>query len=125
MGKYADSPEWADVTPIPLDEGPGPGPALANIAYSDRYSGAMSYLRAIMAANEHSERGLDLTEDIISMNPAHYTVWLYRAKIIEKLNKDVYAELIWLESISFNHLKNYQIWYATILRLRSPSIILQ
>jgi protein farnesyltransferase/geranylgeranyltransferase type-1 subunit alpha len=45
------------------------------------------------------------------MNPAHYTVWLYRGKILRELNKDVYAELRWLEAVSFKHLKNYQIWH--------------
>lgn len=28
-----------------------------------------------MAINEMSERVLQLTEDVIMMNPAHYTVW--------------------------------------------------
>jgi protein farnesyltransferase/geranylgeranyltransferase type-1 subunit alpha len=111
MGKYSSSPTWADITPIPLDEGPGPGPALATIAYPEKYSEAMSYLRAVMSQNECSDRCLDLTEDIISMNPAHYTVWLYRGKILRELNKDVYAELRWLEAVSFKHLKNYQIWH--------------
>lgn len=71
--KYENSPEWEDVVPIPQDDG-GPNP-LAAIAYTDEYSEAMSYLRAIMAENENSERALKLTEHIISMNPAHYTVW--------------------------------------------------
>lgn len=48
---------------------------LATIAYSEEYLEAMSYLRAVMAANEMSERAFKLTEDIIFMNPAHYTVW--------------------------------------------------
>jgi protein farnesyltransferase/geranylgeranyltransferase type-1 subunit alpha len=48
---------------------------LAAIAYTEEYSSAMGYLRALMAANEFSERGLALTEHIINMNPAHYTVW--------------------------------------------------
>lgn len=73
MSKYADDPAWADVIPLPQDDG-GPNP-LAAISYTPEYSEAMSYLRAVMAANEHSERVLDLTEDIIDMNPAHYTVW--------------------------------------------------
>jgi protein farnesyltransferase/geranylgeranyltransferase type-1 subunit alpha len=111
MGKYSSSPIWADIIPTPLDEGPGPGPALATIAYPEKYSEAMSYLRSVMAQNEYSDRCLALTEDIISMNPAHYTVWLYRGKILQELNKDVYAELRWLEGISFKHLKNYQIWH--------------
>ena len=73
MGKYSDSPDWADIVPIPQDDG-GPNP-LAAIAYTEDYSEAMSYLRAVMAKNEHSERVLSLTEDVIGMNAAHYTVW--------------------------------------------------
>jgi protein farnesyltransferase/geranylgeranyltransferase type-1 subunit alpha len=73
MGDYAEDPEWIDVEPIPQDEG-GPNP-LAAIHYSAEYSEAMSYLRAVMAKNEMSERALALTEHIIDMNPAHYTVW--------------------------------------------------
>lgn len=74
MGFYSESSEWADIVPIPQDDG-GLNP-LAAIAYPDEYSEAMSYLRALMARNEISERALLLTVDIIGMNPAHYTVWL-------------------------------------------------
>ncbi|KIW50671.1 hypothetical protein PV05_09460 [Exophiala xenobiotica] len=120
---YAVSPQWKDVTPIPLIDGPpgqkDPGPALATIAYSPRYSEAMSYLRAVMAINEMSRRALELTEDIIGMNPAHYTVWLYRAKILKSLweaeetsvEEGVMLELDWLDGISERTLKNYQIWH--------------
>lgn len=73
MRSYEDDKKWEDVVPIPQDEG-GPNP-LAAIAYTDGYSEAMSYLRAVMAKNEMSERALELTEDIIAINPAHYTVW--------------------------------------------------
>lgn len=73
MTNYSEDPSWEDIEPIPQDEG-GPHP-LAQIAYSDEYSEAMSYLRAVMAKNEMSERVLALTEHIITMNPAHYTVW--------------------------------------------------
>jgi protein farnesyltransferase/geranylgeranyltransferase type-1 subunit alpha len=124
---YGTSPRWSDVQPIPLIDGPppdpnkpDPGPALATIAYSPRYSEAMSYLRAVMAVNEFSERALDLTEDVIGMNAAHYTVWLYRAKILQVLwgetsegvTEGVRRELEWLEGISERNLKNYQIWYV-------------
>lgn len=74
MGYYSESSDWVDIIPILQDEG-GLNP-LAAIAYPDEYSEAMSYLRAIMAKNEKSERALRLTVDIIEMNPAHYTVWL-------------------------------------------------
>jgi len=73
MGRYEDSEEWRDIVPIPQDDG-GPNP-LASIAYTDEYSEAMSYLRAVMAKDEKSDRVLNLTEHVISMNPAHYTVW--------------------------------------------------
>lgn len=73
MGKYSDDSNWDDIVPLPQDDG-GPNP-LAAIAYTDEYSEAMSYLRAVMAKNEMSERALSLTEDIIDMNAAHYTVW--------------------------------------------------
>ena len=70
---YHDDEAWADIDPLPQDDG-GLHP-LAAIAYSEEYSEAMGYLRAVMAKNEFSERVLGLTEHIISMNPAHYTVW--------------------------------------------------
>jgi len=76
MGKYSDDTTWDDIVPLPQDDG-GPNP-LAAIAYTDEYSEAMSYLRAIMAKNEMSERALSLTEDIIDMNAAHYTVWFVK-----------------------------------------------
>lgn len=70
---YHDDEAWADIDPLPQDDG-GMHP-LAAISYTDEYSEAMGYLRAVMAKSEFSERGLGLTEHIISMNPAHYTVW--------------------------------------------------
>ena len=73
MSNYEGTEDWADVDPIAQNEG-GPNP-LAAIAYTEEYSEAMSYLRAVMAKNEMSQRVLDLTEHIIGMNPAHYTVW--------------------------------------------------
>lgn len=35
----------------------------------------MDYFRAILQKEEYSERVLSLTEHIIRMNPAHYSVW--------------------------------------------------
>lgn len=71
--RYQDDPDWEDVIPLPQDDG-GQN-ALAVISYTEEYSEAISYLRAIMADNEHSERVLRLTAHIIDLNPAHYTVW--------------------------------------------------
>jgi protein farnesyltransferase/geranylgeranyltransferase type-1 subunit alpha len=73
MGKYSDNPDWADVVPIPQND--GDFQPLAAIAYPDEYSEGMAYLRAVMASNDTSKRVLDLTQDLIAINPAHYTVW--------------------------------------------------
>lgn len=64
-----------------------------------------------MASEEHSPRVLDLTSHIISLNPAHYTVWLYRASTIFALNSSVASELEWVNDIALSHQKNYQIWH--------------
>ncbi|KAJ5309015.1 hypothetical protein N7508_004394, partial [Penicillium antarcticum] len=119
-GTYSTDPEWADVTPIELDDGSSSGiMPLATIAYPPEYLEATSYLRAVMAANEMSERALKLTEDVISMNPAHYTVWIYRAKILFALDKDLNKELEWLNDVSLKYLKNYQIWHHRQVLLSS------
>jgi protein farnesyltransferase/geranylgeranyltransferase type-1 subunit alpha len=96
---YAENPEWADVQPIPQDDGVNP---LVPIAYSRECmipscttfsfrscvlcllhsitpkpldSDAMDYFRAVARTNEKSQRVFELTAHIIDMNPAHYTIW--------------------------------------------------
>ncbi|KAL2068698.1 hypothetical protein VTL71DRAFT_15036 [Oculimacula yallundae] len=108
MGIYERDPEWDDVIPLAQDDGEG---ALAAIAYTDEYSEAMGYLRAIMAAKEHSPRVLALTEHIISLNASHYTVWLYRARTLFALNSSVEAEIEWMNRVALDNQKNYQIWH--------------
>ena len=91
MTEYSRNPIWVDVQPIPQND--GGQYALATIAYSDEYSEAMSYLRAVMAKNEMSERVLALTEDVISMNPAHYTVWYLRNLTIFPAQKNILTSI--------------------------------
>lgn len=88
---YSDDPEWADIVPLPQDDG-GPNP-LAAIAYTEEYSEAIPYLRAIMAKNELSPRALALTEDIIDMNPAHYTVWYALSRPMHHKPSSRYADI--------------------------------
>lgn len=64
-----------------------------------------------MASKEHSSRVLDLTEHIISLNPAHYTVWLYRASTLFALSRSIFDELDWVKEIALDNQKNYQIWH--------------
>lgn len=37
----------------------------------------MDYFRAILKSNEISQRALDLTADVIEVNPANYTAWYW------------------------------------------------
>lgn len=64
-----------------------------------------------MTLEEYSQRALDLTKHIISMNPAHYTVWNYRQKLLLELNADLYAELDFLDDFTMDNPKNYQLWH--------------
>lgn len=64
-----------------------------------------------MAKKEYSPRCLQLTQHIISMNPAHYTVWLYRFSIAQALAVPIPDEIAWLNEVSLENLKNYQIWH--------------
>jgi len=64
-----------------------------------------------MLKKENSPRCLRLTEHVISLNPAHYTVWLYRASIIAALEIPIPEEIAWLNEVALANLKNYQIWH--------------
>lgn len=64
-----------------------------------------------MAVQEYSPRILSLTAHIISINPAHYTVWLYRASTLFALHSDLNAELDWVSGVALDNEKNYQIWH--------------
>ncbi|KAG1144908.1 hypothetical protein G6F37_008233 [Rhizopus arrhizus] len=105
---YCENPDWKDVTPIPQDDGANP---LVPIAYAEDYKDAMDYFRAVIRTNEKSERVLLLTQDIIDMNPAHYTVWNYRQNVLFALNKDLNEELDYIDSIAADQAKNYQVWH--------------
>jgi protein farnesyltransferase/geranylgeranyltransferase type-1 subunit alpha len=77
-----------------------------------------------MAAKEHSQRALELTSHIISMNPAHYTVWLYRASTLFSLKFVLEDELAWVNDVALSNQKNYQIWHHRQLLIDNlyPSI---
>jgi protein farnesyltransferase/geranylgeranyltransferase type-1 subunit alpha len=77
-----------------------------------------------MLNKEYSKRCLRLTEHVISMNPAHYTVWLYRFSIISAMGLPFSDEIEWLNDVSLANLKNYQIWHHRLLLMdhHYPSI---
>ncbi|KAG0215491.1 CAAX geranylgeranyltransferase alpha subunit [Mortierella sp. NVP41] len=105
---FYQKPEWADVVPIPQDDGPNP---LVPIAYTSEYSTTMNYFRAMCRAQEKSERAFDLTKIVIELSPSHYTVWYYRQQLLKELKKDLKEELEWIEWMVNEHPKSYQIWH--------------
>ncbi|CAH0478623.1 unnamed protein product [Peronospora belbahrii] len=107
MKKYSEDPAWADVVKVPQDDGPNP---IVSINYSTKFTDVMDCFRGVLKINEYSERTLALTQDVIQVNPANYTVWYYRRRVLEALDADLYAELEFTADMALEHPKNYQIW---------------
>jgi protein farnesyltransferase/geranylgeranyltransferase type-1 subunit alpha len=103
-----EDPQWSDVEPVEANANPE---ALASIMYPPEYARAIEYLRAVMLKEETSPRCLRLAHLVITINPAHYTVWLYRFRNIEALGVPLDCEFAWLNGVALQHLKNYQIWH--------------
>lgn len=112
--------DWADLTPVPQDDGPDP---VCAILYSPEYVETMDIFRAVLKANELSARALQLTATVIDMNPANYTAWQFRRRCLEALGSDLHEELRYSEAVAYDHPKNYQIWFhrrAIVERLGDP-----
>lgn len=71
----------------------------------------MDVFRGVLKLNEFSERTLELTLDVIEENPANYTAWAFRRKVLEALGANLYDELAYTERQAIAHPKNYQIWH--------------
>lgn len=69
---------------------------------------------------EASERALALTEHLVYLNPANYSVWQYRAQVLmdlstaESSQDRLRQELDFLDEFAKVNMKNYQIWYAAL-----------
>jgi len=49
--------------------------ARTNFCYRPPVKDIMNYFRAIMLKEEHSQRALDLTALVMSVNSSNYTAW--------------------------------------------------
>lgn len=104
----SERPEWADVRPVPQDDGPNP---VVPILYTPQFRETMDYFRAILALDERSHRSLRLTQEVIMLNAGNYTVWHFRRLVLQDLCCDLWEELRFIGKIAASNYKNYQIWH--------------
>ncbi|CAE7552885.1 Fnta, partial [Symbiodinium microadriaticum] len=71
----------------------------------------MDLFRAVLQSGEKSERVLELTEEILDINAANYTVWQYRRETLFSLNYDLNIEMDYMDTFAEENPKNYQIWF--------------
>ena len=121
---------FSDIEPT-LQEEASP---VCSIAYTADFVTAYDYLRTCLRTDEKSDRTLALTGLCLRLNPANYSVWHYRRRILATLQRrkasagggdkgdgddklppldaDVLkSELDMASNLGGSNPKNYQVWY--------------
>ncbi|OQR75929.1 protein farnesyltransferase/geranylgeranyltransferase type-1 subunit alpha-like [Tropilaelaps mercedesae] len=118
---YRDRPEWQDVKPERIDQ---LSDGVLKISYTEAFKDCFGYLCAVIKSEELSERVFELTTTCADENPACYTVWVLRRKLLEHLKKDLHEEMDFMSRQIFDNQKNYQVWYhrqRLVQLLQDPS----
>ncbi|PWA90775.1 protein farnesyltransferase/geranylgeranyltransferase type-1 subunit alpha [Artemisia annua] len=101
-------PEWADVTPVPQNDGPNP---VVPIAYSEDFTETMSYFRRVtLLIVSCLVRPFSQLVGYMCVW-VEQEVWQFRRLILEALNADLYEELEFIEGLASKNSKNYQLWH--------------
>ena len=106
---YHDRAEWKDVTPVDQPQATPLCPIRKN-AYVAEVQG---YMKAMLNADERSERALNLTRDAIAISKSDFVAWYYRRNILLSLGRvDLFkAELDFIDQVASKAPKNYQLYY--------------
>ncbi|KAI3657213.1 hypothetical protein MP638_007001 [Amoeboaphelidium occidentale] len=85
---------------------------IAQIAYSKEYTELLDKFKEIMTATEEPSNTLEITKNLLNLNPAHYTVWHYRQRFLtnKKSQELLMKELEFLNEFTLDNQKNYQVW---------------
>ena len=97
----------------------------ASIDYSPEYKLLLRYFTGLLRRDEKSERALLITEQLLNINPAHYTVWEFRREALVALRRDLMEELDFVDAFAGGNPKNYQIWYhrRALAQLIGPAAV--
>lgn len=110
---------WTDVEPIlqfPTADGKAP---ICPVAYSPDYEDLMNHFRAVLNADELSERAYNLCAEVLSHNAGDYNAWAHRRKCVDALGQNsieeqisMYSrEIAYVNSVGIKLEKNFQIWH--------------
>jgi len=103
----ANASLWADITPLLQDDGPSP---VVVIDYDPQFVALMNIFRGLIHMKEFSGRGLIMSQELLNVNAASYTVWQYRRACLKATNADLNRELDFMDTFAADNPKNYQIW---------------
>ena len=103
-------PEWADLAAAAQQYLSPPLPGVVAIDYVEDDAETLAFFRAVVAAGETSARVLQLVEEVIGVNPAHYTAWEWRWRCLAALGADLATEEPFLRRCTTENAKNYQLW---------------
>ncbi|KAI7861353.1 hypothetical protein BDF14DRAFT_1738895 [Spinellus fusiger] len=109
---YSERPEWADVTPLPQDDGPNP---LVPIAYAiidmnpAHYTVWQYRQNILFALASDLDRELEFISSIAVGQVKNYQIWHHRQVIVDRLGKGD-QELAFIGDVLEEDSKNYHAW---------------